>query len=126
MYRSSQGALYRAMHSRLVREDVQVGGGAGYPRVEIHTFSEGAALDKGGLTRQVTCIVESMSTRGMGDAVQMNADNLGLLLGEPLDVEGFFVTGVTPGTLTDMTESMDTKEILYRILQTFTVTLTQK
>lgn len=126
MYVSSLGAIYRAMHDRLKRPGVKIGSGAGYPRVEIHSFSEGNPLDKGRLTRQVTCIVESMSTRSLGDAVGMNDENISRLLDGTLSVQGFSVNGIMTTSLTDMTESADTQEIIYRLLQGLTITLTQE
>ena len=128
MFRSSYGPLYRAMQKKLSlgRKGVLVGGGSGYPRVELHSFNEGAPSDKGMLTRAVTCVVESMSTASMGEAVQINDDNIALLMDGTLEVDGFGVSGIIPVSLTDMTESLDTQEILYRILQSITIYLTQR
>lgn len=118
-YRSAQGAVYKALRQELIRKGVSVGETADYPRVEIHTFTENAPTDKDGCMRSMSCIVESMSVKSYGDAVQMNEYNLAKLMADGWGVigEGFTVIGVTPDQLTELTETLETKEILYRQLQ---------
>lgn len=118
-YRSAQGAVYKALRQELIRKGVSVGETADYPRVEIHTFTENAPTDKDGRMRSMSCIVESMSVKSYGDAVQMNEYNLAKLMADGWGVigEGFTVIGVTPDQLTELTETLETKEILYRQLQ---------
>lgn len=118
-YRSAQGAVYKALRQELIRKGVSVGETADYPRVEIHSFTENAPTDKDGRMRSMSCIVESMSVKSYGDAVQMNEYNLAKLMADGWGVigEGFIVIGVTPDQLTELTETLETKEILYRQLQ---------
>lgn len=126
-YRSSQGALYKALRQQLVRKGVAVGETAGYPRVEIHSFAENAPTDKDGQVRSVSVIVESMSVQSYGDAVAMNEYNLARLQEEGWHVlgDGFTILGIVPDQLTELTESLDTKEILYRQLQRLNFTIWQ-
>lgn len=118
-YRSAQGAVYKALRQELIRKGVSVGETADYPRVEIHTFTENAPTDKDGRMRSMSCIVESMSVKSYGDAVQMNEYNLAKLMADGWGEigQGFTVIGVTPDQLTELTETLETKEILYRQLQ---------
>lgn len=118
-YRSAQGAVYKALRQELIRKGVSVGETADYPRVEIHSFTENAPTDKDGRMRSMSCIVESMSVKSYGDAVQMNEYNLAKLMVDGWGEigEGFTVIGVTPDQLTELTETLETKEILYRQLQ---------
>lgn len=126
MYRSAESEIYRAVRELLVRDDVQVGGGASYPRVEVHSFNEGEPLDKGMSLREVTVVVESMSTSSKGEALAMNAENLSRLVGSTPDTEHFHVIGIIPSSLTDMEETLDTQAILYRQLQTLRIIISQK
>ena len=125
-YRSAQGDVYKALRRQLVREGVPVGETADFPRVEIHSFTENAPMDKDGCLRSLSCIVESMSVKSYGDAVTMNAGNLERLLAEGWGVDaGFTIIGVTPDQLTELTETLETKEILYRQLQRINVLIWQ-
>ena len=125
--RSTQGQVYKALRAQLLRSGVSVGDTAGFPRVEIHSFAEAALTDKDGTVRTVSCTVESMSTRSYGDAVAMNEENLAKLSEDGWDVigKGLTVLAVVPDQLTELTEAMDTQEILYRQLQRINVILWQ-
>lgn len=127
IYRSSQGEVYKAIRARLTRKGVAVGETAGYPRVEVHSFTENAPTDKDGRVRVVSCVVESMSVTSYGHSVSMNEENLARLLAGDWHVLGntFEVMGVVPDQLTELTESLDTKEILYRQLQRVNITIWQ-
>lgn len=118
MYMNSQEEVQKALRGLLVRDGVQVGGGAGYPRVELHSWNEQAPSDKGMSLREATCVVESMSTASKGDALRMNGENLSRLAGQEPVTEHFRVIGIVPETLTDMEETLDTQAILYRQIQT--------
>lgn len=118
---SAYGAVYTALVARLRREGVTVGGTAGYPRVDVHSIVEGERLDKDGRLRQVTCTVESMSTRSLVEATALNDGNLRLLTEEDIEVEGWTCLGVTPTTLQDIIETSDPQKILYRLLQEVTI-----
>ena len=96
MYMSSQEEVQKALRGLLVRDGVQVGGGAGYPRVEVHSWNEQAPSDKGMSLREATCVVESMSTASKGDALRMNGENLSRLAGQEPVTEHFRVIGIVP------------------------------
>ena len=126
MYRSAESEIYMAARELLVRDGIQVGGGASYPRVEIHSFNEGGPLDKGMSLREVTIVVESMSVSSKGESLEMNAENLSRLVGSNLDTEHFHIIGIIPSLLTDMEETLDSQAILYRQLQTMRIIISQK
>ena len=115
--------LYTAVVSRLSRTGVNVGGTAGYPRVEVHSFREQERLDKEGALRQVTFTVESMSDSSLAEAVTMNEDNLRLLTKTEFEITGWTCLGVTTVQLQDLTETTDSKKIIYRLLQECSATL---
>lgn len=127
MYKSSQGEVYKALRKQLMRKGVAVGETADYPRIEIHSFAENAPLDKDGMVRTLSCIVESMSVQSYGDSVAMNEENLARILADGWHVlgNGMTILGVVPDQLTELTETLDTKEILYRQLQRINLTIWQ-
>lgn len=125
-YRSAQGEIYKALRKQLLRPGIPVGETADYPRVEIHSFTENAPQDKDGCLRSMSCIVESMSVRSYGDAVEMNGENLARLFADGWGIEkDFTIVGVTPDQLTELTETLDTQDILYRQLQRINVLIWQ-
>ena len=125
-YKSAQGELYKALRRQLLRPGIPVGETAGYPRVEIHSFTENGPQDKDGIVRSVSCIVESMSVKSYGDAVAMNAYNLERLLEDGWGIDkGFTILGITPDQLTELTETLETQDILYRQLQRINVLIWQ-
>lgn len=126
-YTSAQGEVYKALRTQLLREGISVGDTADFPRVEIHSFAENAPTDKDGIVRTVSCTVESMSTRSYGDAVAMNEGNLERLSEDGWHVlgKGFTILSVVPDQLTELTEVLDTQDILYRQLQRINVIIWQ-
>ena len=125
-YRSAQGEVYKALRKQLLRDGIPVGETANYPRIEIHSFTENAPTDKDGMVRTLSCVVESMSVKSYGDAVTMNEGNLERLLEEGWGIDkGFTILGVTPDQLTELTETLETQEILYRQLQRINVLIWQ-
>ena len=126
-YKSAQGQLYKALRSQLLRPGIPVGETAGYPRVEIHSFTENAPQDKDSMVRSISCVVESMSVASYGDVVAMNEQNLERLLADGWQVigKGFTVMSVVPDQLTELTETLETQEILYRQLQRLTIIVWQ-
>lgn len=118
---SALGAVFKGLRSALTRKGVHVGGTADYPRVEIHSITESEWLDKGWLKR-VTCIVECISDRRIADVVELNNENLLRMLEKsiPLD-EGWKIVGIVAGQAQELTETTDTKAILYRLLQNMTI-----
>lgn len=120
-YRPMTGAIL----DRLAREGINTGGTAGYPRVEVHSIREGERLDKEGQLRQMTFIVESISDCSLSEAVSMNDENLELITGQDFQLDDHWVCiGIVPVQLQDLTETTDTKKILYRILQEVTAYVT--
>lgn len=125
-YRSAQGEVYKALRKQLLRDGIPVGETANYPRIEIHSFTENAPTDKDGMVRTLSCVVESMSVKSYGDAVSMNEGNLERLLEEGWGIDkGFTILGITPDQLTELTETLETQEILYRQLQRINVLIWQ-
>ena len=125
--RSTQGQLYKALRAQLLMPGISVGDTADFPRVEIHSFAENASLDKDGCVKTVACTVESMSTRSYGDAVTMNEQNLERLGEDGWHTigKGLTILGVIPDQLTELTEVLDTQDILYRQLQRINVIIWQ-
>lgn len=125
-YRSAQGEVYKALRKQLLRDGIPVGETANYPRIEIHSFTENAPTDKDGMVRSLSCVVESMSVKSYGDAVTMNEGNLERLLEDGWGIDnGFTILGITPDQLTELTETLETQEILYRQLQRINVLIWQ-
>ena len=125
-YRSAQGEVYKALRKQLLRDGIPVGETANYPRIEIHSFTENATTDKDGMVRSLSCVVESMSVKSYGDAVTMNEGNLERLLEDGWGIDkGFTILGITPDQLTELTETLETQEILYRQLQRINVLIWQ-
>ena len=118
---SAYDAVYAAVVARLTREGVTVGKTAFLPRIEVHTITEGQRQEKGGDVRTVDLTVESISNRFLGEATQMNEENLRLLTETPLALEGWHLVGVLPDQLQDMTEASDSDKIVYRLLQQISV-----
>ena len=125
-YKSSQGEVYKALRRQLVRQGIPVGETADYPRVEIHSFTENAPEDKDGRLRSLSCTVESMSVKSYGESVAMNGENLQRLMAEGWGIgKDFSIIGIIPDQLTELTETLETKEILYRQLQRINVLIWQ-
>ena len=125
-YRSAQGEVYKALRRQLLRDGIPVGETANYPRIEIHSFTENAPTDKDGMVRTLSCVVESMCVKSYGDAVSMNEGNLERLLEDGWGIDkGFSILGINPDQLTELTETLETKEILYRQLQRINVLIWQ-
>ena len=125
-YRSAQGEVYKALRKQLLRDGIPVGETANYPRIEIHSFTENAPTDKDGMVRTLSCVVESMSVKSYGDAVTMNEGNLARLLEDGWGIDkGFTILGVIPDQLTELTETLETQEILYRQLQRINISIWQ-
>lgn len=118
---SALGGVFKALRSALTRTGVHVGETAGYPRIEIHSITESEWLDKGTL-KTVSCTVECMSDQRIHDILDMNEENLRRMLGQALMLDnGWTVIGIVPGQLQELTETTDTKAILYRLLQSVTI-----
>lgn len=121
-FMSALGAVYKGLVARLTRKGVNVGGTASYPRVEVHSVTEQEPLDKGGIVRSISCIIECMSEDKISNIMDMNEDNLTRLLGDALDLgSSWRLIGINPGQLQQITETTETNKILYRLLQNVTI-----
>lgn len=119
-HESAYGPFYAAVVARLERPGVRVGKGAGYPRVEVHSITEGERLDKEGQLRQFSFTVESIGNASLAATTAMNEGNIELLTSELTLPEGWRCLGIIPDQLQDLTETADTAKIIYRLLQGFT------
>lgn len=128
---SAYASVYALLVRRLrQRTDVPVGGTAAVPRVEVHTITEQARLDKDGRVRQLSCIVETIHNSSFEEAALIADENLALLAANvPALIENEVtvtrVFGILPEQRQDLTETSDTNKILYRILDTLTIWVEQ-
>lgn len=120
-FKTAFSAVFRAFTGILRRSGVHVGETASYPRVELHSWSEGEPLDKGGAVREISVVVESMSTNGIGEAVAMAEENADRLLSEDVRLNGFKVIGIVPVQTQELSEPLDSQNTLYRVMQTLSV-----
>ena len=120
-HESAYGPVYSAIVARLTRPGVTVGRTAHYPRVEVHSITEGERQDKEGMLRTLSLTVESIGNASLAETAAMNVKNIELLTSELVLPEGWTCVGVLPDQLQDLTETADTAKIIYRLLQTFTV-----
>lgn len=125
-YTSAYRYAYKALRDRLTRTGVVVGTTAGYPRVELHSFTEAERLDKGDSVRVISCVMESISNKSIDEAGAMNEDNLELLQGYTDTGAGFGIFGVVPRTLTDLTGSDDSQKIIYRQIQNLDIFISKQ
>lgn len=126
LFRSAYSAVYRGIVSALSALGLPVNGTADLPRVELHSFTENEPLDKEGRTRSLTVVVDSMSETSVSEAVGLAETSVAGLIGSALDLgEGFRVLGVLPTQLQDLPETSDSQKVIYRVLQTFNVFVTQ-
>lgn len=120
-HESSYDVVYAAVVARLSRRGVTVGKTSHYPRIEVHSITEGERLDKEGMLREVNLTVESIGNASLGATAAMNETNVELLTSELTLPTGWDCVGVLPTQLQDMTETSDTAKIIYRLLQSFTL-----
>ena len=120
-HESAYDAVYSSVCARLARTGVTVGKTAHYPRVEVHSITEGERLDKEGLLREVHLTVESIGNASLAATVDMNEANIELLTSELTLPTGWDCLAVLPDQLQDLTETSDTNKIIYRLLQSFTL-----
>ena len=113
--------IYTALVTQLATGGITVGGKASYPRVEIHTIQEQQRQDKDGALRQINLTVESISDSSLNEAVIMNDKVLKFLTRDDLSITGWTCIGILPGQLQDLTETTDSKKILYRLMQEFVI-----
>ena len=125
MFKSCYKPIRAALVSALTREGVHVGGTAGYPRVEPHSFIENTPQDKGDAVRVLNCVVESISATSSTEAAQINEANVALLGAFNYADTEFRVFAVVPTQLQNLTETSDPQKILYRVLQTVDIYVQQ-
>ena len=119
---SSIGSVFKALRAALLRKGVHVGDTAGYPRVEVHSITEGEPLDKDDTYRSLTCVVESIAEIRLADTLAMNDENLARLLSDNIGIEApWHIIGIVRGQAQQITEASETSAILYRLIQNITV-----
>lgn len=119
---SAIGAIFKAIRLALMRSGINVGGTSGYPRIEIHSIIESEWLDKGMRLKQMTCIVECLSTERLSDVFTMNEENLRRMLTEALSLDsGWQIISIIPGQAQELTETSETQSIIYRLMQNVTI-----
>lgn len=119
---SSIGSAFKAIRAALLRKGVNVGDTAGYPRVEVHSITEGEPMDKGDMIRSLTCVVESIAESRLADTLTMNDENLSRLLSGSIGIETpWVIIGIVRGQAQQVTETTETNAILYRLIQNITV-----
>lgn len=117
--------VFKALRSRLTRQGVNIGGTAGFPRVEIHSLVEDTPQDKDGSVRSVTCSIECISTEKVADVVALTESNLDLIFGHGgLGLTGHWsVIGIVPGQtrMFSEQETLDSQQIIYRMITDVTI-----
>ena len=115
---SAYSIILAGLTASLTRTGVNVGGTAGYPRIEIHSITEGESADKDGAVRTFSATIESMTNDSRRKCAALNEENERRLLRAPLDLEddGYRCVGVIIRGLQDMQETSDTQSIIYRAL----------
>lgn len=123
-YTSAYKFIYTTLRAALLRNGVYVGGTAAYPRVELHSFQEGQPLEKGQSLRSVTCSVESMSSTSLSEAVTMNEENISRIIALEGNADNNWeIVAIEPTLLQDITETMESQALLYRLIQNFEITI---
>ena len=118
---SALGAVFKGLRFILTRTGVNVGGTADYPRVEIHSVTESEWIDKG-WHKRITCVVECISDKRVADVLVINHENLARMLEQSIALDkGWKICGLVAGQAQELTETTDTKAILYRLLQNMTI-----
>ena len=118
--------LFRHLTKAMRREGVSIGGTPGYPRAEISSVNEQDALDKGGEVRQITVTIDSMSSRSLGEAMDISQTNLDRIKDAEDETESFRILGVTESTASTMEDMSDTQAVLYRLINNLTFYLSEK
>lgn len=115
--KSPYKAVYAALVTRLTRSGINVGGTAGYPRIEVHSIVENEQLDKNGDIHSTSLTVETMTTDSMVTCADLNDENLQLLQ-EPLDLSAsaWKCFGIVARQLQDLEETSDTQDSIFRLM----------
>ncbi len=125
-FTSAIAGIFKAIRSALLRDGVNIGGTANYPRVEIHSIVEDTPLTKDNSLRQITATIECVSAEKVADIVQLTEDNIDLLFADSaLSLTGFDIVGIVPGQIRmfDEQEALDSTTVIYRMLQDVTITV---
>nr|DAI60455.1 MAG TPA: hypothetical protein [Caudoviricetes sp.] len=118
--------LFQHLMQAMRRSGVIVGGSAGYPRAEIVSVNEQSVLDKGGEVRQVLVTIDSMSNKGLGEAFEINQNNLDRIKDADDSTSSYQILGVTEGNTTAREDMSDTQVVFYRVTNNLTFYLTKK
>lgn len=120
---SAYSPLYAAVVKSLADAGLRVGGTAGYPRIEVHSISEGQRLDKEGAVRSLSLTTEAISDKSVFASKEMNEEAMAVLTTEGrLSMgEEWKVLDVIPDQLQDLPEASDSARILYRTQQSYEI-----
>lgn len=118
--------LFRHLMQAMQRKGVIVGGSAGYPRAEIVSVNEQSVLDKGGEVRQVLVTIDSMSNKGLGEAFEINQNNLDRIKDADDSTSSYQILGVAEGNTTAREDMSDTQVVFYRVTNNLTFYLAKK
>ena len=128
-FTSALAEVFKAIRAKLVRNDVNVGGTASYPRVEIHSVIEDTPLTKDMSLRSVTATIECVSAEKVADIVTLADDNIALIFDAVgLTLTDWNVIGIVPGQMRmfDEEASQDNAAVIYRLLHDVTVWIERK
>lgn len=125
-YSQACDELFRHLTQAMQRPGVIVGGSAGYPRAEIVSVNEQSVLDKGGEVRQVLVTIDSMSNKGLGEAFEINQNNLDRIKDADDSTPNYQILGVTEGNTTAREDMSDTQVVFYRVTNNLTFYLAKK
>lgn len=118
--------LFQHLMQAMRRQGVIVGGSAGYPRAEIVSVNEQSVLDKGGEVRQVLVTIDSMSNKGLGEAFEINQNNLDRIKDADDSTSSYQILGVAEGNTTAREDMSDTQVVFYRVTNNLTFYLAKK
>lgn len=118
--------LFRHLMQAMQRKGVIVGGSAGYPRAEIVSVNEQSVLDKGGEVRQVLVTIDSMSNKGLGEAFEINQNNLDRIKDADDSTSSYQILGVAESNTTAREDMSDTQVVFYRVTNNLTFYLAKK
>ena len=123
-FTSALAEVFKAIRAKLVRNNVNVGGTASYPRVEIHSVIEDTPQTKDMSLRSVTATIECVSAEKVADIVTLANDNIALIFDAiGLSLTDWNVIGIVPGQMRmfDEESSQDNTAVIYRLLHDVTV-----
>lgn len=121
-YSNAISSVWKGLKNALSRAGVKIGSTATYPRVEIHSITEAAPLDKDGRVRQISCTVECLSQTRVQDVFDLAEGNAEKFITKALDLGADWrLVGIIDGQTRFMEEAADSANIIYRLMRDITV-----